>query len=849
MEASKPKRMPRALLPALFHPWVWRMAWRDSRSQRLRLIVFSLAIVSGVAALTAIHSLKASVQRGIDSEAKSLLGSDLRVSSRRAFAEVDREKLAEMSEELGREVSFPSMISFPREAGARMMQVRGFDGGFPFYGKITTDPAGAWQALQDDGGVVMDPAVFDQFALKVGDEVELGGQSFVVRGVIEEAAPQGSRFSGFAPEAYVRLPDLESTELLGTNSMARHQVHLKMAGRTIGSELKETVNDLFPKRRWRLETPEDRQESIGKALDRFQQFLSLIALASLVLGAIGVAGAVQTHIARRMDSVAVLRCLGCPGQVAFAVFFVQAAALGLLGALAGCGVGILMQLGLLHWLGDELPVSVTPTPEWWVAARTTATGFAVCCGFALLPLLRVLRIPPARTLRNGESAKGSWVTTLIAGVLLSALLTAVAYGNDPSWGRATGMVAGMLVAFLTLAGTAKLLMFLTRKIVNRRWPYVLRQGVSNLHRPGNQTLLFLLSPGLGTFLLVTVLSAGALLNDQLSLQRSADSPNLYLIDVQADQVDGVRSTVEGEDLPVLESTPMVTMRVQSIRGIPVSDLTDVPKWVERREFRSTYRGELNATEEVIEGTFATEEADPAGVVPLSLEEKVAKDMKVGIGDEIVMDVQGIPITTKVTSIRRVDWSKFNLNFFMVFPPGVLEEAPGFYVVTTRTPDPESSGRLQRKLAGDFANVTAIDLTAILETVRDLLEKISLIVSVLAGFTLLAGLPILMGTLLNGKEVRQRESVLLRTLGASAGQVRTILTVEYSVLGFLSALTGVLLAVLANGALAFFVFDAPPWPDFSLLAIAFAVATGVSVLVGMWVSRGMFRRPPLAILRG
>ncbi|MDB4382403.1 FtsX-like permease family protein, partial [Akkermansiaceae bacterium] len=244
-----------------------------------------------------------------------------------------------------------------------------------------------------------------------------------------------------------------------------------------------------------------------------------------------------------------------------------------------------------------------------------------------------------------------------------------------------------------------------------------------------------------------------------------------------------------------------------------------------------------------------EPADISEVVPLSLEENIAKDMKIGIGDEITLDVQGIPIRTRVTSLRKVDWSRFNLNFFMVFPPGVLEEAPGFHVVTTRTPTPEASGELQRDLAGEFANVTAIDLTLILETVRDILGKISMVITILAGFTVLAGLPILIGTLLNGRDVRLKESVLLRTLGASAKQVRIVLVIEYAALGVLSALTGVLLAAAANAALAIFVFKASPLPDPMLLAGAFVSVTAIAIVGGLALSRGVCNHPPLEILRG
>jgi len=849
MEHSKHKVLPRSLWTALFHPWVWRMAWRDSRSQRLRLVVFSLAIVSGIAALTAIHSLKASVERGIAVEAKALLGSDLRVSSRKEIGANELEKLAGMASQVSRETSFPSMMRFLPDGGARLMQVRGIAGGYPFYGKVETRPVDAWNKLRDGGGVLVEPAILDQFSAQIGDEVELGGIRLRILGLVDKPAPRGNRFSGFAPEVYVNLADIERSGLLTQNSMAGYQVHLELSGGQASRVLKERVRDKFPDTRWRLETPEDRRENLGDALDNFQKFLGLISLTSLALGAIGVAGAVHAHVTRRIQTIGILRCLGCPGYMAFGIYFAQAMALGLLGAILGAGLGIVMQMGLLVALDDELPISVAPSPEWKIALQTTATGFAVCCGFALLPLMRIREISPAVTLRSGGSLKGGFLRSLPIYALLVGLLVMVAYGNDPNWKRALAMVSGLTVAFLALVAVARGLMEVSRRVLAPRWPYLIRQGVSNLHRPGNQTLLFLLSLGLGTFLLVTILSAGKLLNGRLNIQQSEESPNLYLIDVQPDQVAGVEAVLEAKELPVMESVPMVTMRVQSINGVEVGEATGVPRWVARREFRSTYRDSLNLTETLIAGELASERADPNGIVELSLEEKIAKDLKVGIGDEITMDVQGILIRTKVTSIRRVDWSRFNLNFFMVFPPGVLEDAPGVNVVTTRTPTPAASGELQRELAGQFANVTAIDLTLILETVRDLLAKISTVITILAGFTVLAGLPILIGTLLNGRDVRLKESVLLRTLGASAKQVRIILVIEYAALGLLSALSGILLAVVANGVLATFFFKASPWPDAGLLLAAFGTVTMIAVLGGLALSRGVCHHPPLEILRG
>ncbi|HAN83959.1 MAG TPA: hypothetical protein DCQ59_12100, partial [Verrucomicrobiales bacterium] len=489
MKLPKDKPLPTSLWRSLFCRWVWKMAWRDSRSQRLRLVVFSLAIVSGVAALTAIHSLKTSVERGIESEAKSLLGSDLRVSSRKELKSDEIEGLAKRAERVSREVSFPSMLRFLPDLGARLMQVRGMDGAYPFYGEVETQPLDAWNKLHQGGGILLEPAVLDQFSAEIGDRVELGGIRLTILGVIEKPAPRGNRFSGFAPEVYVQLGDVQRSGLLGKNSMASYQLHLKTKEARDERKLKEEIREEFPKSRWRMETPENRRENLGDALENFQKFLGLIALASLALGAIGVAGAVHAHVTRRIATISVLRCLGCPGNVAFGIYFAQAIALGLLGALLGGGVGVGIQMGLLEVLGDELPVTVNPSPEWKVVAQTTATGFLVCCGFALLPLLKIQGISPAITLRSGSCLKGRFWQAFPIYLLLVALLLMVARSNGSDWKRALALVGGMVVAFLMLASVAKILMAVTRRIVGKRWPYLLRQGVSNLHRPGNQTHL------------------------------------------------------------------------------------------------------------------------------------------------------------------------------------------------------------------------------------------------------------------------------------------------------------------------------------------------------------------------
>lgn len=856
-EPFTPPALPTSLGRALLHPWTWRMAWRDSRTQRLRLLIFALALVSGLTALVAIHSLNASVQEGIAQQAKALLGSDIQISSRKGFSDEEFAQLTVQGTRVARETGFSSMLYFPAADGARLVQVRGLEGAYPFYGKVETTPADAWTQLATEPGLIVEPSLLEQFGVSVGATAKLGDLELPIVGVVNKPAPRSSRFSGFAPEVYVRRAELDRTGLLGVSSLSFQILHVELPSFVDAEALKKKWREENETADWRIETIEDRRENLGEALDQFQQFLGLIALAALVLGAIGVAGAIHAHVTRRIPTVAILRCLGSPAALAQAVYLVQASALGLLGALLGAGLGLGLHLGVLAIYQDRLPLALDVTPQWRVLALTTAVGFAVCCSFAALPLLKVRRVSPAATLRGGtlletSTRRAAWLAAWPVYVLLVMLVLMLALLNDVDWKRSLSLIGGLAIGFATLLGVARGLIWLARRVVRPSWPYLLRQSLSNLHRPQNQTVLFLLSLGLGTFLLTTILLAGQLLQQRLSLTQHAESPNVYLVDVQADQKEGVSDLLRELELPQLEAAPMVTMRIESVKGVPISEFSkehDVPRWIARREFRSTYRDWLNHTETIVKGEWATHRpTDPNAPVPLSLEEKLAKDLNVTVGDELTLDVQGVSVPARVTSLRRVDWSRFNLNFFMVFTPGVLEDAPGFTVLTTRVPEGSSSGSLQRELARRFPNVSAIDLTLILDTVRTILSQISRVVTLLGGFTLLAALPILIGTLLNGQDLRRRESVLLRTLGASARQVRLILFVEYAALGALSALTGLVLAVLANVALALFAFKASPWPSPQLLGGAFVAATALALIGGLLLSRGITRHSPLAILR-
>lgn len=824
--------------------WIFRMAWRDSRSQRRKLLGVTSSVALGIGALAAVHGLNATAQRAVEREANALLGSDAQLTNRTGFCPADDATLRILADEVARETSFSSMLLIGDGAG--LVQVRALAGGYPFYGSVETDPTEAWAGALAGEGVVLEPSLLDRFQARVGDIVRLGRAELPILGVIRKPLPRSSRFAAFAPELITAESVLPLTGLLEQTSLVFHHRHVQVSAPEQITAIRQAAESAG----WQFQQVDDRRDQLGGAFERFQQFLAMLAVSALVLGAIGVAGAVEAHVRRRIVPASILRCLGCPAESAAAIFAVQAWALGLFGAVGGVALGAGLHAGVVWIAREVVPFPLELFPPRSTLLTTGVAGFAVCAAFAALPLLGLRRAVPVRALREVGVGAGQRAG---AGLRLTvALLGAIsvwgllrAGGIEPM--RAVGMVAGLGIAFGLLALVAQFARWAVRHAGQTHAPFWLRQGVANLSRPGNQTGLFLLALGAGAFLLCLVMLVRDSLLQRIEVARDPASPNLYLVDVQPDQVEAVIALTRASGTAVLETAPVVTMRIAAVNGVEARVLEEkgrVPKWILQREFRSSYRPELNGSERVLAGQWWNGTGLEAGTLAVSLEQELARDLNVGIGDGLELDVVGRRLQAQVTSLREVDWSRFNLNFFMVFRPGDLAGAPAFYLVAARLPDGTSSGPLQRKLAESFPNVSSIDLALVLQRVREILGQIATVVEALAWLTAAAGIGAVTGLIANGQEDRLRESVLLRTLGADRGLVEKILLAEHALLGLLAGMVGAILAAAANAALAIWVFKSDPWPAPGWL-LAFALGPAiVSAALGWWLGRGISSRPPL-----
>lgn len=859
--------------------FILKMAWKDSRASRRRLLLFSFSVVLGIAALIAIGSFSANLDRAIGEQTKGLLGADLVVVSRQPLDPAVQDYFDALGATRAREQMLSSMVVFPTasaQGATRLLQVRAMEGAFPFYGDFVTVPANAPARLRAGGDVViLEETLLPQFNVKVGDKVKIGRTDFTVIGALQKIPGESPAVAMVAPRAFIPLSALADTGLVGVGKdvLMRYRTELKLPATRDPEAVVREMRDRFRGQRLSFDTVEERKRDMGRALEHIQGFIGLVGFVALFLGAIGVASALHVYVGQKLGTVAVLRCLGASAWQSFAVYLVQGIALGLVGALLGAGLGLVVQVALPTMLKGLLPFDVDFFVAWPAVIRGMAAGFVICLLFALLPLLAIRRVSPLVALRasfaDGATAPDPW--RIVVGVVIAGAVTGFAIWQTDSIRVGLGFTAMLGLGFAVLGGLARLVAWAARRWFPRGLPYVARQGVANLYRPNNRTVLLLLALGLGTYLILTLYLARTTLLHEIQSVAGGGRSNLLFFDIQDDQIDPLEKLLATQQAPLVQQAAIVTMKIAALKGRPVEELlrdrdrTDrgpgpgginrrnndgdgPPGWTLRREYRSTYRGSLAPTENVVQGAFVGRVAPGTDVVPISLEEGLLNDMQLQLGDEITWDVQGVPIRTRVASVRKVEWRRLEPNFFAVFPEGVLEDAPKFHVVAVHADNPEHSARIQRAVVDAFPNVTAIDLALVLETIDSVISKVSFVIEFLALFTVGTGVMVLVGAILNGRYQRIRETVLLRTLGASRRQLVQIQLVEYAILGLLAALVGCVLAVAGNALLAHYVFQLQPVAPPRMLLAAVGAVMLVTLTAGWLSNRGITRHPPLEVLR-
>ena len=835
-------------------PWLLKMAWRDSRRNRSRLLLFVSSIILGIAALVAIYSLGDNMRREIDNQAAALLGADLEISGNKEPGEPFKKRVALLGSQRSEERSFTSMIYFPKSAGSRLVQVRALGGDFPYYGELETLPATAGRSFRSRQSALVDQTLLLQFGAAAGDSVRVGNTMFAIEGSLLGAPGQTGLSASVAPVVYIPLRYLAATGLSQKGSRISYKYFFRFQpGTEIGEEVTK-LEPLLEAEGLNWDTVESQKEDTTRSLTDLTQFLSLVSFIALLLGCIGVASAIHIYVREKIPSIAVLRCLGAQGSQAFLIYLIQIVALGTIGSIVGAALGTAIQQFLPLVLKDLLPVTIETSLSPSAILQGIAVGILISALFALLPLVSIRSISPLNTLRISLQPisllrdKAKWV--VYAAILLFIFGFSWIQMSDP--GKALVFTVGVVLSFAVLSLLAALLMWALRRFFPYSWPYLWRQGMSNLFRPNNQTTILLVAIGLGTAFICLLISVQSLLLSRVNLSASGNQPNTVLFDIQPAQREGVLALARGQGLPIMASVPIVNMRLEKINSITAETLQKdstlgMQKWVFSREYRVTFRDTLSSSEKIAEGTW-TGKTEPGGMVMVSLEERFAESNEITVGDTMIFNVQGAPVSTIVGSLRTVDWNRIQTNFLVVFPAGVLEEAPQFHVLLTRVANKEGAARFQQAVVQAYPNISIIDLGLVLSVLDKLLDKVGFVIRFMAGFSIITGLIVLIASVLISKYQRIQESVLLRTLGASRKQIFAITALEYFFLGALASLTGILLSLVATWLLARFTFEtafAPQWGDLLLVAAAICLLT---VVIGLLNSRAVVTRPPLEVLR-
>lgn len=832
--------------------WIIQMALRDFRSGKKRLALFASSMVLGIAALVAIISFGENLNKDIDRQAKELLGADLLVSGK----EFDADSIKNLSEDYAYEVSFASMVAFPQNEESRLSQVRALQGKYPFYGNLETFPQDAYRKfLITPQSILVEKVLMAQLGASLGDSLKVGNTKFAIIGVLEKVPGQSGIVSSVAPAVYIPHSDLESTGLVQYGSRLTFNHYFKQANESLIAEIIDKEKSLWEQNNTNYETPESRKRSTGRAFGNLANFLSLVAFIALLLGSVGVGSAVNVFVKEKIQSVAILRCLGIRSSTAIAIFLMEILGMAFFASLLGALLGTSVQYILPQVFADFLPLEVAFSFSSRAIIIGLLTGMTIAILFSLLPLLRVRQASPMMTLRPSmepqKLSRDIWTYLVLFGIGLFIL--GFSYLLLSSFKLALGFTGFILLAFGILWLLGKILMRLLRKFTPITLPYTLRQSLANLHRPNNQTISLISTIGLGTAMISTLFFLQNNLLEEVKIADRDNQPNMLLFDIQSAQLREVEGRLEKLEVKVLQQVPIVTMRLSKINGKDKSaneELAEderLSRSLYNREFRVTYRDTLTKSEKLVEGQLrpVTSSSD---TIFVSMDRDYSRRVGIKMGDQLELNVQGRPLITYVGSFRDVNYNQVSTNFIMLFPENVLEKAPKFHVIVGKTRDELHSADVQKTIVGAFPNVSMINLATILETLEEILSKISFVIQFMALFSILTGLIVLIGSLIISKYQRQRESILLRTLGATSLRVNGINILEYTFLGMLAAGSGLFLALLATGLLSSQVFEMGfklPW----LEALYFFVGiSAIIVILGISNTRSIMKASPADILR-
>jgi putative ABC transport system permease protein len=834
-----------------------QFALRELRSGLRGFFVFIACIALGVMAIAGVGSFSESLSEGLAREGRVILGGDL------AFSLIQREASATeraFLERAGKVSVAATMRAMARTADGRstLVEIKAVNGAYPLYGAVALDrdvPLSTLLAERDGVfGAAVDPALLTRFDLAPGARLTIGAATIELSAVLKSEPDKLASGIAFGPRLMLSEAALRATGLVQPGSLVRWNYQLRLPNDSEGATaaVVAAARAQLPQAGWEIRTRSNASPALERNVERFTQYLTLVGLTALLIGGVGVANAVKSHLDRKRDVIATFKTLGATGGQVFAIYLAQILVLALIGAGIGLALGAGLPFLIAALFGAIIPLPLAPALHLGELALALVYGLLTALAFALWPLGRAHDVPVAALFRDVVAPERKWPRTRYVGAtaLIVALLAALAVFF--AYDRRIAMIFVVVAAgaFVMLRLFAEMLMGIARRLPHAR-AIALRMAIANIHRPGALTPTVVLSLGLGLALLVTVIEIDGNLRRQFLAALPEKAPSFYFVDIQAADGERFDAFVRAHaPSAMLERVPMLRGRIVAAAGVRAEDLRPSPNtaWVLQSDRGITYAAEMPRGSRLAEGQWWG--ADYRGPPLVSLEKKIAEGLTLKVGDPVTVNVLGREIAARIANLRSLDWQSLGINFVLVFSPGTFSGAPHSDIATLTYPGGGTSAEetaLIKAVADAFPAVTTVRVKDALEAVGGIVTNLVLAVRGASMVALLGAVLVLGGALAAGHRHRVYDAVILKTLGATRARLIAAYALEYLLLGLATTLFGMVVGTLAAWLVVTelmslaFVWLAAPAMIAAFGALAVMVIFG---LLGTFVALGQKAAPVL-----
>ncbi|MBT6601353.1 MAG: FtsX-like permease family protein, partial [Nitrospina sp.] len=829
-----------------------------------RFIFFIVCIAVGVGALMTVKSFSSIINTAIQGESKSLLAADLEIKGRweQNPNDIKFQKTAlppETQFQFLKELHAMALYTESNEKKASLLvelkSVPAQAPFYPMYGSVESSSPHPLENMLADSGAVVDPAFLVRTNLKIGNFFKLGKVRVRINGTITKEPDRITRAFSIGPRVFISHPTLKKADLIQVGSRVKYRTLIRLPKSILLEDALVILEKGLKDKSLSLRSYKDMESSINNTIDRMGQYLKALGIIALLMGGIGVAMIIRTFMAQKLDTIAILNCLGAPPRVILKIYFLQSLLLGFLGSLTGVLLGYGVQFLLPSKLSGLTNLNLEPEFYWAPALHSLSLGMITTILFCTLPLLRASKTNPLRLFRRNfeeeELSLGTLWERRVFGFVFIFIITAIVIWQAGSIKHGIIFILALGISGLLLSGFAVLLIKVLKKIPSS--VKMLRHyGLTNLHRPNNQTRSIVTCLGMGIMLVLTVRLVQMDMIAMLKENKEIDPPNYFFIDIQSDQT-GIFTKTLDLIAPKAERnlTPLIRSKFYGIDGQLAKNWPYKNKrreeWFITRNFVTT----INDGESLPKDNLITEgvwwKKEDATTPQVSLEEDAAKRLGAKIGSQLTMDIQGIKITAPVTNIRKVNWRNMRTNFYMIFSSGALEGAPITYVATVNVPIHKEL-ELQHAVVNALPNVTALSTRDIVDTIEGIINKLKTLVDFMSVFTIMAGLIILSGSVASTKYRRLKESAVLKILGAKQNKIAGILGVEYSTIGVLASIIGVGMASGLSWGIMKYLVKAPWHPRLDVMIWTLGLSIALTTFTGIISSIDVLKNKPLKTLR-